>query len=179
MATVKLHINYPHLAALIKEETNKRKIIVKSFPVYIDNIAIDYNHGIVYLFADIQSKVKAGLDFKFVPKFDPEKQIISFEIKEINFKTKNLLLRGALAIIKNRIISEIEKVSEQPIDQYKSQITELIDNELNKATPPDGFRMTISTEELDIKDLEFSKNGVQVVVDLDQHIEISSSEKNG
>ncbi len=175
MSTVKLNIDYEHLATLIKEETNKRKIVVKSFPVFIENIAIDYNQSIVYLFADIQSKVKAGLDFKFVPKFDVDKQMISIDINELNFKTKNLLLKGALAIIKNRIIAEIEKVSTQPIDQYKPQISSFIDTELNKATPPDGFEMKITTQNIQIQDLEFSKNGVQLLVDLNQNIEISSS----
>ena len=173
MSRANIYLEYTNLAQLIEYEINKRDIEVISYLIKVKNLTISKSDEELIVSTDIISKWNASFHLKAIPLFTPEINTLKLKDIELKLTSKNILFRGVLSLIKNNLLKRIEEMSNAPLTPFIAFITNMLDEEIEKAKLPYQMTAQSSTKKLELKEMEFGEDQMTIVADIEQQLDIS------
>jgi hypothetical protein len=163
---------YNSINSLLAQNLNGKEIQLKKEKIKIDSVLILGANNQKLSFKVCFSGKRSGLMyFAGTPKFDKEKQIISFPDMDFDIETKSVLLKSATWLFDDQITSKIREFAVYDVSKDLNSNKKMIEKELNRELDK-GILMETKLKSVRIDQIIPMKEELWIVTNLEGELGI-------
>ena len=130
----------------------------------INNLTLTTEKDIISVFIDFSGEFEGQLTVNLHPELNKENGILKIIDLDIKVKTKNLILKSLIVLLKSKITNQMKTLLESDINSYLHIIQPRVDDYIKQELKNSGLESNIILKELCLRNFEIHNNGLNLQI---------------